>query len=221
MRKVRLLGILLWSVCVAQDQTATPAEIGALTAALTTDLRGSQDTKPDTVSPQMLRRSAAGTVSVAQLRYKPKKNAQKSVTRGAKLSEAGDHRRAAEEFERAVTNDPEFANAYDRLGVEYAQLGRYKEADVTVRRSLALDPTAWTSHYDLGVILYQTGDLAGAERSVRRALELSKANTQVHTLLGLLLWRQVQTRAEALEHLQYAARSSPQAKELLANLVGK
>jgi len=222
MRKVRLLGILMCSVCAAQDQAPTLAEIDALAAALTTDLRGTEDTaKPGLISPQALKRQVGGTVSVAQLRHKPKKNAQKSVTRAAKLSEAGDHRRAAEEFERAVTADPEFANAYDRLGVEYAQLGRYKEADVTLRRSLTLDPTSWTSHYDLGVILYQTGDLPGAERSVRRALELSNASVQVHTLLGLLLWRQVETRAEALEHLQYAARSSSEAKELMANLVGK
>ena len=92
---------------------------------------------------------------------------------------------------------------------------------MTVRRSLALDPISWASHYDLGVILYQTGDLPGAERSVRRALELSRTNVQVHTLRGLLLWRQEETRAEALEHLQDAARSSPEAKERLANLSGK
>ena len=227
MGKVRLLGILICSVCAAQDQAPTAAEINALAAGLATDWRGTADlrgiedaAKPGLISPQTLK-PTGGTVSVAQLRHKPNKNAQKSVTRGAKLSEAGAHRRAAEEFERAVTADPEFANAYDRLGVEYAQLGRYKDADVTLRRSLALDPTSWTSHYDLGVILYQTGDLPGAERSVRRALELSRANVQVHTLLGLLLWRQVETRAEALEHLQYAARSSSEAKERLAKLVGK
>jgi tetratricopeptide (TPR) repeat protein len=220
MRKIRLVGILVCSVCAAQDQAPTPAEINALTAALITGFRGIEDTKPDPVSPPALTRLVGGAVSVAQLRHKPKKNVQKSVTRGARFSAAGDHRRAAEEFERAATADPEFANAYDRLGVEYAQLGRYTEAKAELQRSLTLDPTSWTSHYDLGVILSQTGDLPGAERSVRRALEFSSANVQAHTLLGLLLWHQVETRAEALEHLRYAARTSPKAKELLASLGG-
>jgi tetratricopeptide (TPR) repeat protein len=162
-------------------------------------------------------RPPAGPVSVAQLRHKPPRNARKSVERGARFSQAGDHQRAAEEFEKAVAADPEFANAYDRLGVEYAQLTRYAEAETELRRSLTLDPTAWTAHYDLAVVLYKTTDLAGAERSLRRALELSKANVQVHILLGLLLWRHEETRAEALEHLQFASRSSSEAKDLLAS----
>jgi len=143
------------------------------------------------------------------------------VERGAKFSQAGHHRRAAEEFERAIGEDPEFATAHVRLGVEYAQLGRLAEAEAELQRSLTLDPTSWVGNYNLALVLYQTGDLSAAERSARRALELSQTDLQVHILRGLLLWPYVESRTEALEHLKYAARTSSEAKELLASLEGK
>jgi tetratricopeptide (TPR) repeat protein len=228
MRKRHALAILIVSVCAAQTNSPSPSDIAAADAALKADLRGTEDAE---ASPQLdgaivsrhppiqiqppkspTDRPSARSVSVAQLRHKPPRNAQKAVGRGARFSKAGDHRRAAEEFERAIAEDTEFANGYDRLGVEYAQLGRYGEAEAELRRSLALDPASWAGHYDLGVVLYRLGDFPAAERSVRRALELSKANAQVHLLLGLLLWRRVETRG---------ARSVPEAKELLTNLQEK
>jgi tetratricopeptide (TPR) repeat protein len=231
MRKSCLLGILIVSVCAAQTNSPSLSEIDA---ALRADLRGLNDveaSRPPNAAlvsgrlpieiqpPKSLADQPSGrSVSVAQLRHKPPKSAQQSVARGAKLSQAGDHRRAAEEFEKAIARDPQFANAHDRLGVEYAQLGSYPEAEAEVRRSLALDPASWTGHYDLGVLLFQTGDYPGAEQSVRRALELSKNNAQIHLFLGLLLARRVETRADALKHLQYAARTMPQANELLKRL---
>jgi tetratricopeptide (TPR) repeat protein len=222
MNKTCLLGVLIVSMSGAQDRAPTAREIEAMAATLTADLRGNQEiAQPGPASSQTLERPAGGAVSAAQLRYKPKKNAQKSVAKGVKFAQEGLHQEAAEEFEKAIADDPQFSAAYDRLGVEYGQLGRYGEAQAELQRSVAFDPGSWVGHFDLGVLLYKTGDLAGAERSVRRALELSNANVQVHTLLGVLLWRSVETRAEGLEHLRYAARSNSEAKELLASLEGK
>ena len=234
MRKRCLLGILVVSICAAQTSAPTPSEIEAAEAALRGDLRGTDNLEgsrqppsapvsgrlPIEIQPpeSLADRPSGRSVSVRQLQHKPPKNAQQSVARGAKLSQAGDHRGAAEELEKAIGRDPQFANAHDRLGVEYAQLGRYSEAEAEVRRSLALDPASWIGHYDLGVLLFQAGDYPGAEQSARRALELAKSNAQIHLFLGLLLARRVETRADAVEHLQYAARTMPQANELLKNL---
>jgi tetratricopeptide (TPR) repeat protein len=213
MKKICVLAILMVSVGRAQPPPeSTPAQVVVSDAPykVTEDVAAPGAIRPPT-----------GSVSVAQLRHKPPKNAQKAVARGAKFSQAGDHQRAAEEFERAVAADPEFANAYDHLGAEYAQLTRYPEAEAALQRSLTLDPASWTGHYYLALTLYQKGDLSAAQRSARRALELSQNDVKVHTLLGLLLWHPLETRAEALEHLQYAARSSSEAKKLLASLSGK
>ena len=216
MRMICMLAVLMVSVCPAQTAPPSPAEIDALDAAYRADLRGMEDLNAHSpIQPRVAERPVAGSVSVTQLRHQPNRKAHAAVVRGAKASQSGDHRRAAEWFEKAIEHDPEFANAYDRLGVEYAQLGRYADAEASLQRSLILDDGSWSAHFDLAVVLYRTGDFAGAERSVRRALDLSRSNAQVHQLLGLLLCRNLGTRAEGLEHLKYAARSSPQAAEIL------
>ena len=160
----------------------------------------------------------SGSVSITQLRHKPPRNAQRDFGRGAKFSETGNHQRAAAEFERAIADDPDFAIAYERLGVEYAQSGRAGDAKAMLQRSLALDASSWIANYDLGLVLYRTGDLAAAELSLGRALELSHTNPQVHFLLGLLLLPREETRSDGLKHLQFAARSIPQANEILRSL---
>ncbi len=219
MRMTCLLYVLTVALCVAQTQPMTEQEREAIRAKLMADLRGTEESWQAPPPPHALERPA-GTVSAAQLRHKPNKNAQKLVLRAAQFVKAGNHQRAAEELEKAVASDPAFADAFEGLGEEYGRLGRYGEAETEFHLSLILDPTSWAGHYGLGVILYQAGDLSGAEQSARRALQLSESNAQVHFLLGLLLWPRAETKAEALEHLQYAAHSNSAAKELLASLEG-
>ena len=204
-------------VCAAQSNPPTAKEIEAIQASLTADLRGREDVQ-GTPSIQRTTKLPAGAVSAGQLRHKPSRQALQAVARGAKLSQSGKHDEAAREFERAVERDPDYANAHDRLGVEYAQMGRYVDAEAHLNRSIALDSASWAAQYDLAVVLYNTGNLTGAERSVRRAMELSPANAQVQMLLGLLLCRNEETRRDGLARLQDAARTLPEAKQLLKSL---
>jgi Flp pilus assembly protein TadD len=218
-------GILLACVCLAQTKQPSLEE---LDAALLKDLRGGAEARlgpavgssPSQIEPPASHsdRPSGSSVSVTQLQHKPPKQAQQCVARGARFSRLGDHERAAAEFEKAITRDPQYANAHDRLGVEYAQLRRLDEGETELRCSIGLDAAAWAAHYDLAVILYQKGDFAGAERSVRRALDLSSTNAQAHLLLGLLLWRHAETSRDALAHLKNAARTLPQAQRLLKSL---
>lgn len=163
----------------------------------------------------------AGTVSVTKLRHKPKKGALRAIAEGSKLFDAGFHEQAATQFKKAIAADPEFGLAHDWLGVEYTVLRSFDQARKEFELSIALDPNAWSGHYDFAVLLSRTGDLVGAERSARRALALSSSNPHVHLLLGLLLWQRAETRAEGLEDLELAARTLPQAKDVLSNLQRK
>ena len=62
------------------------------------------------------------------------------------------------------------------------------------------------------------GDLDEAETIARRALELSKGDARAEFLLGLLLLRREETKAAGLQHLEYAARHIPEAKQILLGL---
>ena len=225
-----ILALLLSGVCSAQYEPLDPrqpnpremvcgeAEESPEAAACSSTVDAHAAAKlPIHIEPPRAR-ATPSHVTMTDLRHKPKKGVLRAIAQGTKLFDAGSHGQAAVEFEKAVAADPEYALAHDWLGVEYRILGRLNEAREEFERSIALDPDSWSGHYDFAVLLSQTGDLAGAERSVRRALALSSSNPLVHLALGLLLWQGVETRAEAMQHLQIAARTLPQAQELLSNL---
>jgi len=157
------------------------------------------------------------SVSVEQLRHKAPKEARRAFERGGKFDRSGDHRRAASEYEKAIIRDPEFADAHNQLGVEYAELGRNGDAGMEIRRSLALDPGSWSAHYNLALVLFQAQDIVGAEKSARQALDLSRSNAKVHLFLGLLLVYRME-KSDGIQHLQYAARTMPIAKRILEEL---
>lgn len=163
----------------------------------------------------------AGTVSVAALRHEVPKAARKAFERGLKASAKANHLDAVKGLEQAVALDPEFADAHNRLGVEYGQMGRPEEAEREFRQALRLDPASWTGHHNLGVLLFRKGDLAGAEQSARRALQLSGGAPEVQALLGWLLSLRTEMRSEALRYLESAAQTLPAARRALEDLRGR
>ena len=221
MKKSCAIGMLTVWACWAQPtawKTAAEAE-----AELEKDLHGLREAREpfpyeDPYENVVRERPSGIAISVAQLQHKIPKDARKSFERAHKLSKAGDHARAAEELEAAVQRDPKFAAAYHQLGVEYGQSGRMAESEAAIRHALDLDPNSWAAHHDLGVVQFRTGDTAAAEQSARRALEQSPESASSHLLLGYLLCLRAGTWAEGLQHVQYAARSLPKAKEYLRSL---
>jgi tetratricopeptide (TPR) repeat protein len=163
-------------------------------------------------------RPSGEVVSVSQLRHKVPKRARKAFERANRLSQAGKHEKAVKELEAAIALDPEYAAAYDQLGVEYGDLGQFSTAEAKIRHSLSLDPTSWRGYYNLGVIRLRTGDAAGAEKNAQRALTLSKGEPRVHLMLGMLLCHRPETWRTGLQHVRIAARTMPEAKRVLRHL---
>ena len=174
-----------------------------------------------TTAPLPRVRPSPETVSAASLGHRVPKAAKKASDRSAKFSRKGDSRRAAEELEKAVALDPEYAEAHGNLGFEYSQLGRLREAEAEMRRAIALDPYVSIAHSNLGWVLFQQGNFADAERSARHALALSLNNDRAHVLLGILLGAEPATRAEGARHLEQATSTFPQVKRLLDELRGR
>jgi tetratricopeptide (TPR) repeat protein len=218
MRKIYGLSLVLVWMCRAQDGPPTTKEIENIQAGLLSDLRGIAETVP-AVSPKISSdRVPAGSVSVTRLRHKSNRNAQKHLSRGFDFHKTGNSFRAAAEFEKTIAADPLLADAYVGLGVEYTALERYAEAEAAFRRGITLDPDDWGAYQDLGILKYSRGDFGEAETSARRALELSKGDAHAQFLLGVLLCRREETRADGLHHLQQAARSIPEANQMLMSL---
>jgi len=163
-------------------------------------------------------RPSGGSISLAQLRHRVPKEARKLFLRAARLAKREDHAGAAKELEAAVRLDPEYAGAYEQLGIEYGELRRPSDAAVIFRRLLELSPDSVGAHCYLGMALLQMGDRGQGEEQIRRALRLSPGDARCQFLLGYLLWQQEPTRDEGLARIHEAARTLPYAKKVLRSL---
>jgi tetratricopeptide (TPR) repeat protein len=164
------------------------------------------------------RQSGSALIFAPHMRHKVPKEAGKAFKRGLIVSHTGDHRAAAEEFERAIRLDPDFAEAYANAGIEYASTGSYRGAEARFKRAIELDPASSIAWCNLGVLLVKAGRAQEAETAIRRSLELSPDNATAHFLLGRLLLNIAGDRTEAEQHLKYAARTVPSAKKLLKGI---
>ena len=170
----------------------------------------------DTAVPEpKIERPPSGGVSVRELRHPPDRKAQAFAAKARKLSADGDHAHAAEALEKAVRIDPAYFEARINLGVEYAYLSRFEEGLAEFSRANQIagpDPTALCDMAFAEIQLRRGGEALAA---LNASLKLDPYRPQAHYLLGALLASDPNRRAEALPHLELAARSMPAAQSLL------
>lgn len=157
-------------------------------------------------------------VSVAALRHKTPGKALAAFSRGVKLAGAGDLRRAAHEFARAVTIDPNYADAHANLGVTYIGLTLPDLAANELRRAIELDPDSTYHHQNLAVALILLRFPTEAEQEARAAVDRDHTNPKARYLLGTMQSLHPETHGEAAENLEYVARQMPEAHLVLADM---
>ncbi len=226
----RICTIACLGICICSAQQGLPrAQDGTTTTA--NDLRqpalridSPQQRNPfealpiQIESPTAPQRPTGESVSVAQLQHKVLKEARKSFARAIKRSKVGDHDGATKELEAAVRMDPEFADAYQHLGIEYGELRRPSEAAIVFRRLLELKPDSADARCYLGLALLDTGNRAQAEEQFKLALRQSPNSARCQFLLGYLEFRDDATRANGIQRMQIAARTLPFAKKFVRSL---
>lgn len=169
---------------IPQDRAMTANEI---TAAIEKDMRGQALLREPTMPPRNY--EAAGVVSAARLRHKVPKEAQKAYDLAVKFAKQKKNGEAIQALEDAVALDPDFANAYNDLGVWYFFAGRAGDAEAALRRAIALDPAFSSAYINLGVVALYRGDLMEAERLARKSLALSPRSVEAESLLNETLRR--------------------------------
>ena len=161
------------------------------------------------------RPSAPGTVSLYELSHPPAKKAVKAFYAAVQLSSGGSYERAAEELTKAIRISPDFAAAYTNLAVQHMHLGRYQEAaDETAHAIRIAGPDA-RNLCNLAFAQIKLGRSADAVASARAALRLDSGFPSAHLILGSILANDPATRAEAVPHLEQAARTYPSARATL------
>jgi len=114
---------------------------------------------------------------------------------GVDLYEAGYYSEALRAFMRAVELEPNFALAYNGIGVVNKRLGLYSEALKALQRAVRLDPGLAVAYYNLGQVYAQTGLPQQAVIQYLQAMRLKPDYAEAHNNLGNVLQEQGQPEA--------------------------
>ena len=163
----------------------------------TGDLRGAIATLEDVVS-----RGADQSVMVVLAGY---------------LQEAGALDRSIAVLEAVLAAHPDYADAYNSLGVAYSRLGRHGDARAAFENVLQFDPTSATAYENLGVDDLSAGNLDAAADDLRRALEIDPRLARAHNALAAVYLRQ-RREADAVAEWRLALEIEPKLYDALYNL---
>jgi len=136
---------------------------------------------------------------------------------GGYLLEAGMLPKAVELLEALVAAHPDYADAWNSLGVVYSGQGRHQQAQQVFRRVLDLDPTSATAYENLGVDALAAGDAPAAVTHLTRALALDPRLARAHNVLAAVFMRQ-RRQSDAIAHWQKALELDPNLFDTLYNL---
>src|SRR5260370_9241362 len=91
---------------------------------------------------------------------------------------------------KAVELKPDFAQAYNNLGMSLGLQKKHAEAEAAFRKAIDLTPDLVNAHLNLGSALLSLGKPGEAETAFRRAIDLEPEIGLAHHNLGIALMRQ-------------------------------
>jgi tetratricopeptide (TPR) repeat protein len=165
--------------------------------------------------------SGDATVSIRQLQHKVPGEAQREFGKGQAASTKGDQSNALNHFRKAATLDPEFADAFNGVGVTYAALGQLQQAADQFQKAIDLVPEHPAAAANLSIALCKLAHYHEAAEIARRALKLDPGLLKIRYVLGISLVTEGGNKAEALDNLQRAAAEIPKAHLLAAKLLAE
>jgi Flp pilus assembly protein TadD len=133
------------------------------------------------------------------------------------FQELGSLDRSAALLDAVITSHPDYAEAYNSLGVVYSRQGRHAEARKAYRKVLDLDPTSAKAYENLGVDELNAGDLAAAATDLNSAVSLDPRLAGARNALAAVYLRQGRT-AEAIAEWKTAVQLDPRLFDALYNL---
>lgn len=136
---------------------------------------------------------------------------------GVLRMQAGRHAAAARAFSKALTLQPNFAEAYWGRGNALFQLGEPDHAVRDYQRAIKRKPDFSAAHYNLANTLAQLGRFEQAIAAYRRALELEPRSVQALTNLANLLKSQGDT-SQAIAYYRRVVDEQPDLPEGHYNL---
>lgn len=121
----------------------------------------------------------------------------------------GEEAEAEAHLRRAIELNPDYADAYDNLGILLLRGGRRSEAIPEFARAIQRSPQVPEYHYELANALSdEPGRLSDAAREYRRAIELDPGYVEAHGNLAVALARLGDLRG-AIREMELVVRLRP------------
>ena len=127
------------------------------------------------------------------------------------LQEAGDGAKAIQLLEAVIAAHPDYAEAYNSLGVVHTRLGQHDRARAALRKVLELDPTSAKAFENLAADELSAGEIGLAIDDLRRALDLDPhLYDALYNLAEALIAQR--HRDEARPYIERFVREAPPAR---------
>lgn len=126
--------------------------------------------------------AAAALVSVSDLRVPG--NAQKEFEKANRLISRQEWAKARERLSKAIAIYPNYAAAYNNLGVIYSHTGDFAHAREALQRALTINDHMALVYVNLGRVSFRTNDFPGVEGFISKALTLAAPDADELTLLA-------------------------------------
>ena len=105
---------------------------------------------------------------------------------GIFLNEIGKHKESESKLKKAISLNPEYANAYYNLAVLFIGQGNLEKAELELKKAIKLKSDFAIAHYNLGFILKDQGRLKEAESYTQKALEVDPQLTDAYLSLSTM-----------------------------------
>lgn len=104
-------------------------------------------------------------------------------------------------FQQAVNEDPEFAFAWDNLGVNFRKLNKFDEAMNAYEKSLEIDPYGTMPLQNIAVVYSYKKEYKKAIEAYKRLSDLDKSNPEVYYGIGNIYATNLKNYPEGLDYM--------------------
>ena len=131
--------------------------------------------------------------------------------RGACYAGLGQLDSAVQNYEKALSINPDYAKAHYNLGGALQGLGKLHDSVKSYENSTALEPENAQAHNNLAIVLRELDQLEEAEASCRKAIVLDPEYAEAHCSLSIILYANGDLNS-ALESIEKAYSIDPKSK---------
>jgi tetratricopeptide (TPR) repeat protein len=134
------------------------------------------------------------------------------LKRGVMLESAGRIEESIAEHERALTVNPQLAQAHINLISLYGRTGQFEKAEKHYHAAVAVNPNLADSHYNFGVLLAGQQRYTEAAQAFYRSLQINQFNAEAHYNYAVIIEREGRLD-EAAGHYRRALENKPSHRE--------